>query len=385
MVGCTPSGEQIYLRCLKSSGTTYQPSLTADQMAAINHTVENNYTFTINSVSKTFDMNYLHFEENTLSNVLGSPRKPTFAIEGYVKVKLLNNVFENNGRFLSSMLSLWTFVDNYHVFFFDGITGFCQLNANNIDPLGFIKISMGMRVNVLNNSVTNHFYSFGSSNLAPTFGSFISFSSINGYVDFTDLVVSNMTGLLGDYNVNTMTTISTLSNYNDDVKSYQFIPVITTDTTNNIIEITLSNITFKDSVAYLGGTDYEGLLLNFDVNLNTQYLDVRKVTIDNLISTNVYIYGQGGIIYKYGDFEITNSEIASFGLTQPKTSTKLPENSPIINFVRFDHKLTYNNVTFTNNVGGVGGASVFINSIVSSTVSAISGNNIEMTDVTLTG
>lgn len=336
-------------------------------------------------MSKTFDMNYLHFEENTLTNVLGSPNKPTFAIDGFVKVKILNNVFANNGRYLSSMLSLWTFVDNYHAYFFDALTGFCQPNANTADPQGFLKISYGMRVYFLNNSVTNHFYSFGTANLAPSYGSFVSFSNIKGYVDFTDLIVSNITGLLGDYNVNTLTTIATLTRFNDDVLSYQFIPVITTDTTNNIIEMTLSNITFKDSAAYLGGSDYEGLLLNFDVNLNTQYLDVRKVTIDNLISTNVYIYGQGGMIYKYGDLEITNSEITSFGLTQPKASTEVPENSPIISIIRHDHKLIYNNVTFTNSVGGTDGASIFINAVSSSTVSAITGNNIEMTDVTLNG
>jgi hypothetical protein len=124
VISCTPSGEQIHLKCYGSGGTTYAPSLTADELAAINHTVINNYSFTLDSVTKTFDMNYVHFNENTVSDVIGSPEAPLFAIEGFVKVKISNNVFLNNGRFLENLVGEWTALDNYRTFSFDSLTSF---------------------------------------------------------------------------------------------------------------------------------------------------------------------------------------------------------------------------------------------------------------------
>jgi hypothetical protein len=124
MGSCTPSGEQIHLKCYGSGGTTYAPSLTTDELVAINHTDTNNYSFTLDSVTKTFDMNYVHFSENTMSNVIGSPGAPIVAIEGFVKVKISNNVFLNNGRFLSDLVKQWTAVNNYNAFGFDTLTGF---------------------------------------------------------------------------------------------------------------------------------------------------------------------------------------------------------------------------------------------------------------------
>jgi predicted outer membrane repeat protein len=253
------------------------------------------------------------------------------------------------------------------------------------DTYGFLKISLAMKVEISSNSVTNHFFTYELLSLAANYGSFVTFSGINGYVDITDLTILNMTGVLGTYNVDTLSTIVTLSEFGNDVESYQFVPVITTDFTNNIIILALSGIDFKDSIGHLGGADYAGLLLNIQINPNTGYLDVQKVTINDLNCTNVYIYGQGGITYKYGDFEMTNSEITSFGLNQPMISTTVPENSPIINVIRHDHTVTYNNVTFTDTVGGTDGASIFINAEIDATVTAIVGNNIVMTDVTITG
>jgi hypothetical protein len=253
------------------------------------------------------------------------------------------------------------------------------------DTYGFLKISSAMKVEISSNSVTNHFFTYGTIELAANYGSFVTLSGINGYVDITELTVSDITGVLGTYNFDTLSSIDTLRYFDNNVSSYQFVPVITTDFTNNIIELTISGIDFKDSVGHLGGTDYAGLLLNLQVNPNTNYIDVRKVTIDDLNCTNVYIYGQGSIINKYGDFEMTNTEITSYGLNQPMVSTTVPENSAINNVIRHDHTVTYNNVTFTNPVGGTDGASIYISAVIDATVTAIVGNNIVITDVTITG
>lgn len=88
------------------------------------------------------------------------------------------------------------------------------------------------------NTVENHFFS-SSGNVLADFASFIAIGEVNGPVSITDISFKKMTGALGDYNINTLGTLS--SGFSNSATSYYLVPMILTDTTNSITKMTITN------------------------------------------------------------------------------------------------------------------------------------------------
>lgn len=123
MTSCLGGGIVFSFRCLTSSGATYQPSLTQSQIASLDNPNVDTYSFTFGGVTKTFDKSYMHFEGNTFSHILVDRAFTTFSIQGFHKINFesksncshfcVDNDFDNNGFYITSILAAWSNMAQY--------------------------------------------------------------------------------------------------------------------------------------------------------------------------------------------------------------------------------------------------------------------------------
>lgn len=213
------------------------------QIAAISHTKVKPYTLTIGSNTVTFDMNIFSVENNLFTNIYGGANgAPVFTIQGFMKVSIYKNTFLNNGRHVENALTIWTKINLHRSLAFDSFGGFCT-PSRTADSPGFISLRSAMKLDIIQNTVENHFFS-STGNVLPSFASFILMGEIYGPVTITDTPFTKMTGALGDYNVNTLGTL--LSGFTNSATSYYLVPMIATDGSNGITKLTLNNPVMND-------------------------------------------------------------------------------------------------------------------------------------------
>lgn len=139
------------------------------------------------------------------------------------------------------------------------------------------------------NTINNLFFTYGTDNSIAPFGSFVTFSNVAGPVTITTLTVTGQTGILGDYNINTVGTLSSISlltSFSNSMTAYQFIPLITTDQTNLISLMKITSATFDSSIGSLSTSGQGGLFLHLYQVSATGYIDVTNVQIDQFNSNN---------------------------------------------------------------------------------------------------
>lgn len=93
------------------------------------------------------------------------------------------------------------------------------------------------------------FFTFQTGNQVPDYASHVSFSKVFGNIKISNNVFQNTTGMLNDYNTNTLKvfTLSLTSSFStSSIYSYQFVPAYTTDGTNKIKTLYLTNNTFSN-------------------------------------------------------------------------------------------------------------------------------------------
>ena len=333
------------------------------------------------------DLNYFNFQSNTISNLLGAIANPVMQIAGFMNVNIKSNTFQNSGRYIENVMSTWSQVTKYTSTSSDSISStLCTLNAAD-DTYGFLTVGYSNMVNVLSNTVNNLFFTFGTSSLTATYGSFITFSYVAGPVTITTLTVTGQTGILGDYNLNTIGTLnsaSKLTSFGNNMDSYQFVPLFTTDLTNKISPMKITLVTFDSWIGNLASTTLGGLFLTSLANTVNGYIDIVSLQIDQFTSNNWYIYGIGGLIYRVGPMTITNSKVTNYGSTKPSTTASTVSNGPpFANVLRPDNYSKFHTITMQNNLSGQYGASFYFGSDLTQTVTALTTNNFEIFSTTI--
>jgi hypothetical protein len=229
IVSCVNPNVQIGFTWQSTSGV-YKPGLTDDEMIAITQSSTKDYSFTLDGTTINLDLNYFNFNTNKISRLLGTVMSENILIQGFTKIMHSHNVFENNGRALHYKVQYWEILWKHYADFYDRTYGFWYPSRYS-DSYGFMTMSTSMEIIINNNTVNNHFYTYGSLSEAPSYGSYITFKSIFGQATISAVEITAITGVIGDYNVNTMDTLGSLSGFSDVVTSYQFVPAFTTDQT----------------------------------------------------------------------------------------------------------------------------------------------------------
>jgi predicted outer membrane repeat protein len=302
-----------------------------------------------------------------------------------IKTSTVIFAYFNSGRHLSTTpITTWTKLFEFRKVFFDQADNSWTGKSRNDNAYGFLKISHSLAIQIKNTTWSNHFFTSGTTSERPNYGSCVYFSNVFGKITISKITISEMTGLLGDYNINTLTVLSQLPSYGNNVTSYQFVPAITTDLTCKISEMVVSGINYNNNIANLGGSSIGGHLIHFGSNPTDGEGDVLDLKIDSLSSSDCYIYGLGGIVYQYGKLQLTNSQINRFGYTKPMTSTTQNEAPPIINQIRPDKYSKFDTLTVQESLGGIHGAALYIFSDTSQTVAPLGTNNFEVNSLTTT-
>jgi len=396
----TDSGVQILFQCLRTGGSKdsaltnigiFFPSLSQDAMVSISGTNTNTYPYSVtyNSASMTLDLNYFNFNSNSISNFLGAIGMQMMEISGFMNLNIKSNSFQNSGRYIEASVVTWTQVSRYSIPSASfPVTG-SWTNSSSDDTTGFMLISNSNLVNVLSNTINNLFFTYGVDNFVSPYGSFLTISNVAGPFTITTLTVTGQTGILGDYNINTIGTLSAnsyLTSFSNNMLSYQFVPLITTDQTNKIPVMKITSVTFDNSIGSLSSSGQGGLFLHFIQQSATGYIDITSLQIDQFTSNNWYIYGVGGLIYRQGPMIITNSKAIGYGSTTPSTTaTTVSQGAVYYNVIRPSHYSKFQSITMQNNFSGQYGATIWILSDINMDAAALTTNNFEIISPMITG
>lgn len=152
------------------------------------------------------------------------------------------------------------------------------------------------------------------------------FEAFYGNVLIDGLAVSNITGLMGDFNVNTLKLTQSYSLYDSDYSNnlimYSSVPVITAKGGNIIKNLTINDASLDDSVFY-AESNYAGMFAHFPYDFSTESISVESLTISNFSSRNVYNYGAGSLIHRYGNFILDGTNVTEYARTWPEEYEKV--------------------------------------------------------------
>lgn len=340
-VAIAGGAERIFaFSCLTSAGAVFETGLsTNDLIAEMTLPTQTTFTYTYDTISLAIDQTYnLIFKQNTITDNLGAILNPLYKIEGFVSILISDNVMQNNARhFTNYLISANSLLYANGPAAFESVDSACAVGTVTSDTYGFMQIIKGHHADIRNNSVTNHAFTFGTINDVSTYASFVYFTNFYGNVNIDGLTVSEITGIRGTYNEGTLQSVSSLSTFNADIDAYQAVPVITTDGTNIIKNFTMNDITFDNSIGNYKQNNFAGLFAHFPYSITTGKNDVENLVVTQFRSNNVYNYGQGSLIHKYGHFTIDNVNITGYGSTQPEADASVTETASIVSLLRPDH------------------------------------------------
>lgn len=191
------------------------------------------------------ELNQFNMNFNKISNVFGNVNTAVIVVEGFIKIAHQSNIFTNNGKYLANQILNFGAIRNFNLWFADRDISLAFSDFIYLDTYGFLKFNNSMSILIENNTVSNHVFTYGNYSQISEFGSYITFNQVFGNVTVNNLLLSNMTGLLNDYNINTLNVFSsypfTFPINSSDYKAYQFIPVFAFSSPNRIITFQMTN------------------------------------------------------------------------------------------------------------------------------------------------
>ena len=214
------------------------------------------------------------------------------------------------------------------------------------------------------------------------------FEAYYGNVVIDGLAVSKITGLYGDLNQNTLRLPDGYYLYGVgyalNLTFYSSVPVITASGGNIIKSFTINDASLDDSVFFYDQSNYAGMFAHFpyDISLNT--LSVESLTISKFSSRNVYNYGSGSLIHRYGNFTLDDANVTEYGVTWPEAHEKVTTVPAIVSILRPDHAVTLTNLGFFNGNGGSEGSSLLILSDTTQSVTASPGPHLTLNTMSIT-
>ena len=250
-----------------SNDSAYLPPVSSDILATTNLNFKSetiNLSYLTDSYS--IELNQFTMNSNQISNVLGNVNTAVIVIQGFVKIVHQNNIFLNNGRYLINQIVTFGAIRNFNLASADSNYSPAFSDFYILDTYGFLEVNNSMSILIENNTITNHFFTYGNFSEISPFGSYITFNQVYGNITVNNLYVSNMTGLLNDYNINTLDIFNGFpfgfpinsSNF----LAYQFIPVFAFSSPNLIVTFNVTNWTMTNITATLNSPFEAGILFS---------------------------------------------------------------------------------------------------------------------------
>ena len=274
------------------------------------------------------------------------------AIEGFVKIVQQNNNYYNNGRYLINQLLNFGAINNYEGVAIKNYPS-CLIHRAYSDTFGFMKLNNSMSILIENTTINNHFFTYGNSSEISEYGSFVTFNQVYGNVTINNLSLDNMTGLLNDYNLNTLDVFNgipyTIQFNSSNFRAYQFIPVIAFFSPNYVNTFLLNNWTMTNISASLDLDNEGGILFSISKNSINEN-EVLNTVLYGLNDDQINLYGSGGIIYSQSPFTMSNIAFSNVQKNLIFVDDTGLYGSLIQLRTSFTDKSSISNITIANNV-----------------------------------